>query len=346
MKENGILNVTGLRNILLVCGLIVFLGYMFLVVPSAFKDWSERGAATFLLILVYTVARYAFLPWALQWSGYRAWLFGLLLIVFIVLFVLLIILFSICTGALEWKPHEWNIENFWQVTLLLLPGLMIACFMYGWHAGVAHWHSYQSMKKIAQDFEMTTIMKELNPHFVANSMATIRALVRRSPKEALSAIAVLGEISAAYLHTGEHHWITLRMEIELAKNLIKMYEWMKNDPVHFLFTHDLDTENSWVPKMLIFNLIENALQYGLTDDATRPIVLRVAGTDGNRISIDVSNSIASAPMADMVSHGTGLERLRRQLLLLDPSAKFNVVNDGTSFQVDAVFLRYEEKLLS
>lgn len=256
------------------------------------------------------------------------------------------ILISLSTGALKWTPGKWDIDNFWPVIFLTIPPVSVAFFMYSWQSGVEKWFAYREaqqrlneIENTAKNWELIALAKDLNPHFIANSMATVRTLIRKSPENALRATGLLSNIVTLYMNN-EGPWIDLRREMEMVDKLVRMYEFIKGHAI------SLNVENRsdgayMIPKMLLFNLVENALQYGETSIREYPIWIGITLSEDNLLTLQVSNRIAARAVAGKVSHNSALKRMERQLLLLDPQHAVLVVsNDESLFTVSVSFYQH------
>lgn len=338
---------TWLKNIVLCTAIVFALAYVFLIVPTAFQDWRDELVALLLSTMIYGLSRYVLLPNIFKWSRFNGYLLVTWMTLVIALFVAMPIIFSLFTGALVFTPGKWEIANFWPVVFLILPPIMVAFFMYSWRFGVDKWLAYRSvqsrldeMSLEAQKWELDAIAKHLDLHFIANSMATIRTLIRQSPDQALLAVGILGTIAAFYLKIDNRPWVSLRLEMQMTDKLVHLYEFIKHQKIYITYENCVDEDFS-VPKMLLFNLVENALQYGETSLKRYPIRILIALTANNIVKLQVSNRVAAKPVTGKVSHNTALQRIERQLRLLDPQhAGIVLSNDESVFSVSVSFYRH------
>ncbi|MEI2275598.1 histidine kinase [Sphingobacterium sp. ML3W] len=334
---------TWLKNIVLSAAIVFALAYIFLIIPAAFQDWRDQLTAMGLTSIIYVVVRHLILPRLFIWSRYNAWLLMTFVMLLFLFFCSIPILISLSTGALKWTPEQWNIENFWPVIFLIIPPVLVAFFMYSWQFGVDKWLAYREAQQrlneiehISINWELIALTKDLNPHFITNSMATIRALIRKSPANALLAVGILGNIAKVYMNNHDT-WFDLRREMEMVDKLVRMYEFIKGHSIS-LQVENISDGAYRIPKMLLFNLVENALQYGETSIGKYPIQIVITMAEDHRMKLQVSNRIAARAVAGKVSHNTTLERIARQLRLLDPQrAAITVSNDDSIFMLSVSF---------
>ncbi|MCW8310836.1 histidine kinase [Sphingobacterium sp. InxBP1] len=337
---------TWLKNIVLCMAIVFALAYVFLIVPTAFQDWRDQVIALLLSTMIYGLSRYVLLPNIFKWCRFNAYLLVIWMTLVIGLFVAMPIIFSLFTGALVFTPGKWEIANFWPVVFLIVPPLMVAFFMYSWGFGVDKWLAYRSvqikldeMSLEAQKWELDAIAKNLDPHFIANSMATIRTLIRQSPDQALLAVGILGTIATFYLKIDNKPWLSLQLEMQMTHKLVNLYEFIKHQKIYITYENS-EEQDFLVPKMLLFNLVENALQYGETSLKKYPIRIWIGLTTDNIVKLQVSNRIAAKAVTGKVSHNTALQRIERQLRLLDPQhAGIVLSKDESVFSVSVSFYR-------
>lgn len=135
-------------------------------------------------------------------------------------------------------------------------------------------------------------------------------------------------------------WLNLRRELEMVDKLVRMYEFIKGHTIS-LQVENISNKDCMIPKMLLFNLVENALQYGETSLKKYPIRILISQTEDNIVKLQVSNRIAAKAVTGTVSHNTALQRIERQLRLLDPQhAGIVLFNDGSVFSVSVSFYRH------
>lgn len=337
---------TWLKNIVLCIAIVFTLAYIFLIIPAAFRDWRDQLTALGLTGMIYVVVRHLMLPRLFIWSRYNAWLLMTFVLLLFVFFCSIPILISLSTGALKWTPGKWDIENFWPVIFLIIPPVLVAFFMYSWKFGVDKWLAFREAQQqlneiehIATNWELIALTKDLNPHFITNSMATIRALIRKSPANALLAVGILGHIANVYMNNHDT-WFDLKKEMEMVNKLVRMYEFIKGHSIS-LHVENISDGAYGIPKMLLFNLVENALQYGETAIEKYPIRIVISLAENNRMELQVSNRIAAKAVTGKVSHGTTLQRIEHQLRLLDPlHTALMVSNVESIFIISVSFCRH------
>ena len=112
--------------------------------------------------------------------------------------------------------------------------------------------------------KLRIINDQMKPHFIFNSLGTIRYLCRTDPEEAVKAI---NDFSVCMRRTtdfiGENSCITAEQELDLVKHYLNIQKKRFEENVNIKYDiHDVDFD---VPPFLIQTLVENALQHGILD---------------------------------------------------------------------------------
>lgn len=333
-----------LRNIALGCSVVLVLAYIFLIELTVFERWRDKLAALLLTTIIYSLTHDVLLPNIFRWSRYNAYLLIVWMICMFALFVGMLALLSRCMGVFVFQQGEWDLANFWPVAFLILPATTVAFFMHSWNFAVRKWLAYRAtqlkcdaMTSAATEWELDAIARNLAPHFITNSISTIRTLIRKDPEQALLAVGILGRITTYYLKMDKGPWISLRLEMAMTYKLVHLYQFIKQHEICVQFENDAGADG-FIPKMLLFNLVENALHYGETHMQEYPIHIRITRGKDHLVKLRVSNRMAGKAMDGKVSHHTALNRIERQLLLLDPQhACVTVHDDTTVFTVSVSF---------
>ena len=197
---------------------------------------------------------------------------------------------------------------------------------------IKFWNEWQIQRErtkkandLAQSAQLQMLRYQLNPHFLFNSLNSIRALIDEDKKNAKSMITELSEFLRHSLVTKDEAYQPLRNEIDAIRNYCSIQKRRYQDKVHFSFDFDPAVDDYPVPNFLFHPLIENSIKYGMK---TSQIPLRVhvkANLENEALRIDVSNTgkWIDAEKDPTDGTGTGLENVYRRLDRVFPN-KYNV----------------------
>lgn len=154
----------------------------------------------------------------------------------------------------------------------------------------------------------------IRPHFLFNSMNTIAALTRSDPARAEEAVEDLADLMRANLG-GPRSRTTLKEELEVAAIYQRIEKLRLGDRLRVRWDIDELPMRAMIPSLTIQPLLENAIYHGielLPDGGD----VRVTGTrsDG-RLTIEVTNPVASAPERRKSGNQMALANIRQRFEL-------------------------------
>ncbi len=116
----------------------------------------------------------------------------------------------------------------------------------------------------SKEVELNKLKSQLNPHFMFNSMNSIRALVDEDPKKAKVAITQLSNILRNTLMMHKNRYISLEEELVLVKDYLELEHIRFEERLNFNFNIDPNTLSLNVPPMMIQTLVENGIKHGIS----------------------------------------------------------------------------------
>ncbi len=187
--------------------------------------------------------------------------------------------------------------------------------------GIKLWNDWLDAKSraeksdaLAHKAQLQMLRYQLNPHFLFNSLNSIRALVEEDKNRAKSMITELSEFLRYSLINKNLSDVPLRSELEAMKNYFSIEKTRFEEKLEVTFKIEPETENIIVPSFLIHPLIENAIKYGMRTTALPLKILIKASLQNNNLCLQVCNSgewLETEINSD--STGTGLNNVKQRL---------------------------------
>ncbi len=176
----------------------------------------------------------------------------------------------------------------------------------------------QEAELLAQRSKLQMLRYQLNPHFLFNSLNSIRALIEENSKTAREMITELSEFLRYSLISEYDTSVPLRTEIEALQHYFAIEKKRYEDKLNILFDIDSMAGDFPVIRFLLHPLAENAVKYGMR---TSPMPLQIqviARLLENTLVLEVSNSGKwIEPSAEVgqnpESTNTGLNNVRQCL---------------------------------
>jgi len=234
-----------------------------------------------------------------------------------------------------WKYEEQHKGRFWWdiIFTFILIALWLLIYMI--------WHYLErnrkdeldrlNLEKTVKDLELKTIKSHINPHFIFNSLNSIRALVEENPKRARTAITELSNILRSSLQVEKLETVPLQKELDIVKDYLALEQMRFEERLKVQLDIDEDTLGQPVPPMMLQTLVENAIKHGISrriNGGTIKIIARFTDKDFELI---VQNS---GTLESKMDEGFGFKSTRDRLkFLCNGHAHFKVEEiEGTKVQ--------------
>lgn len=177
-----------------------------------------------------------------------------------------------------------------------------------------------------KEVELNKLKSQLNPHFMFNSMNSIRALIDEDPKKAKVAITQLSNILRNTLMMHKNRYITLEEELVLVKDYLELEHVRFEERLNFKFDIDPKTLPLNVPPMMIQTLVENGIKHGISRDPEGGHISVNTQKTENIFSIEIINT-GQLLVNNKSDSGFGVENTTNRLdLLFGKNASFLLKN--------------------
>lgn len=174
------------------------------------------------------------------------------------------------------------------------------------------------------EIELNQLKSQLNPHFIFNSMNSIRALIEENPNEAKTAVTRLANILRNSLMLGSKQFITLKEELNLVKDYLNLEKTRFEDRLIIDFQIDDNVLNVLVPPMMVQTLVENAIKHGISKLPEGGKVTIKAIDITENVEIIITNP---GSYKENKNKGFGIINTRQRLAILyKNNATFNIKN--------------------
>lgn len=189
---------------------------------------------------------------------------------------------------------------------------------------------------LAQTAQLEMLRYQLNPHFLFNTLSSLRALIRRKDNDiAEEMVTKISEFLKYSLLEGEESKVPLAREVKTINHYFDIEKVRFGNQLEIEYNIDPLTEKFPIPVFLIHPLIENAVKHGMkTSPPPLKISLKTELKD-NALGISITNSgewIERERNDDTVR--TGLQNTQKRLELAYPkSHTFEIIRTEKSVQI-------------
>lgn len=182
-----------------------------------------------------------------------------------------------------------------------------------------------NLEKTVKDLELKTIKSHINPHFIFNSLNSIRALVEENPKRARTAITELSNILRSSLQVEKMETVPLEKELSIVNDYLALEQMRFEERLRIQMQIDDDTLTQPVPPMMLQTLVENAIKHGISKRINGGIVKIISHFKEGNFELIVQNTGKLEINADA---GFGFKSTRDRLKFL--------CNGKATFQVSQI----------
>jgi sensor histidine kinase YesM len=180
------------------------------------------------------------------------------------------------------------------------------------------------LESLVKELELQTIKAHINPHFIFNSLNSIRALVDENPERARNAVTELSNILRSSLQAEKMETVTLERELNIVKDYLALENMRFEDRLKVEYDIDEDTLDQPVPPMMLQTLVENAIKHGISKRIDGGLVKVISDFKNNYHELVVQNTgyLNGYKIGD---EGFGLSSTTNRLgLLYGDKARFEI----------------------
>lgn len=173
------------------------------------------------------------------------------------------------------------------------------------------------------EIELKNLRAQINPHFLFNSLNSIKALVDIDQKESKRAITKLSNLLRNSIQLGKKRLISIEEELALVRYYLDIEKIRFEDHIRIGFDVDEGSLTYKIPPLMIQTIAENAIKHGLSkleDGGDLEIEIKRIQ---DKLKIRVSNT-GSISEGDP-SAGIGIINTRKRLsIIFGDKADFNL----------------------
>lgn len=187
------------------------------------------------------------------------------------------------------------------------------------------------LEKHYNQLQNTTLVQQINAHFIFNTLNTISALCKHDAKEADRAIRLFATYMRSYMHliAGREN-ISFTEELKLVQSTLEIEKLRFPDSFHYSF--DLSYSEFELPPLSIQVLVENAIIHGLRSKSGKGHVTVTTRREEDRIQIIVEDSGSGFDLQKLEGkESIGLINLKKRIELMSKGTLVieSIVGEGT-----------------
>ena len=170
------------------------------------------------------------------------------------------------------------------------------------------------LRQQLRDHELASLMNQINPHFLFNSLNTIRGMIFEDKDKSAELVTKLSTLFRYNLSTDTKAHTSLSAELEVCQHYLSIEDIRLGERLKVNFDTSPESKNAKIPTMGLLTLIENAIKHGIAHLQQGGTVTLKSKVENNTVFIEVINPF----QAELVKSGTqvGLKNLQQRIDLI------------------------------
>jgi hypothetical protein len=211
-----------------------------------------------------------------------------------------------------------------QLSVPVLAGCYFNAFfiMFGWvilYAGAGLYRAAErsrveamQTRLEAKQAQLAALEQQVNPHFLFNSLNSVRALISEDPRRATEMVTQLADLLRYSLRSDRRETVTLAEELAIVRNYLAIEKTRFEDRLQLEIEVEERSLQERIPPMLLQTLVENAIKHGIAQRTAGGLVRLEARLVDGHLLVDVANG----GVLRGGEGGVGLRNARERLRLL------------------------------
>jgi sensor histidine kinase YesM len=259
---------------------------------------------------------YLFVPKLLfrdRYLGYLLWLIILFLFVQAIATSGMHLVLTHFKPRIE-PPEDYSSRFFFTFMFFILMGASAAVKLF--QRWVADSQRINELETNTVYTELENLKKQINPHFLFNTLNNVNMLTQKDPEKASQIIMKLSDLLRYQLYDSARNLVLLNSEIHFLEDFLNL-EKIRRDHFEFSINHQGTISGLEVPPLLFITFIENAVKYSIDAESPSFVDLFFSVSD-EQLTFHCMNSKPRIKVESNKHGGLGLANVKRRLELLYP----------------------------
>jgi two-component system, LytTR family, sensor kinase len=178
------------------------------------------------------------------------------------------------------------------------------------------------------EIELKNLRAQLNPHFLFNSLNSIRALVGLNPDQAKTAITQLSGLLRNSINLGKLRLIPLKDELELVDHYLKLEQIRFEERLNVKIVIEDTVKSSQIPPLMLQTIVENSIKHGISKSIAGGEIIITAKKQADTLLLTIDNTgKLDEKVAD--EDGVGIANTKKRLaILFGENGEFKLFQHG------------------
>ena len=197
---------------------------------------------------------------------------------------------------------------------IALNGLIIYFIWVTFYLAITLTRDKKRLKQKLTEQRLVSLINQINPHFLFNSLNTIRGMIFENEKNAVKLISQLSNLFRYNLASNKTGITHLRKELAVCEQYLAIEEIRLGDRLQIEFVIAPETLDMKIPTMGLLTLTENAIKHGIAKLNSGGVLTIKSEKINNKLILSVGNPYD----VELVESGTqiGLDNLKQRIELM------------------------------
>jgi LytS/YehU family sensor histidine kinase len=179
----------------------------------------------------------------------------------------------------------------------------------------------EKLRSLVTRSRLSTLISQINPHFLFNALNTVGVLIEENPQEARRLTIKMANIFRQTLRASEREMVSLHEELNFVQDYLEIEKARFGERLRVEQTV-VSVDNAKIPCFTLQLLIENAIKHGASPKIGTTTIRILVLQERDRVQIQVSDDGMGMPkdaLDHILERGYGLRNLIDRLNILYPS---------------------------
>ncbi|RXJ71054.1 hypothetical protein CS022_21875 [Veronia nyctiphanis] len=177
------------------------------------------------------------------------------------------------------------------------------------------WQFYRqrhTMQKRLEKARLSQLTYQLNPHFLFNTLNSIRALIYEDKDSAADVVTELAELLRLHMTLDMNHSSSLEKDWQIARHFLTIEQVRLEDRLDLTIDLSPETLDQSVPSLCLLTLVENALKHGVIPNLSKGYLsIESSLLDNHHWQLRIVNSVGKP--SQQPSNRIGLSNISERL---------------------------------
>lgn len=173
-----------------------------------------------------------------------------------------------------------------------------------------------ALELAAKEARLRNLQAQVNPHFLFNSLNSVRALILEDAPRAVEAVTWLSTLLRYSLRADRNHRVPLAEELDMVEQYLALEKLRFEERLQVSLDVPSELRSALMPPLLLQTLVENAIKHGIAHLPAGGRLAIHARSEQQHLLLTVRNDgrLTSQPRTE--GTGLGLSNARERLALL------------------------------